>query len=212
MPYEILAGATAAVDFIAAIDPGDGQTRRARLHNSWDAIHAHEARLLASLEAGLADLAPEVEIHSRAQSRTPTLLLTLQNRSTRDAYEFLAARKVLAPAGSFYAYEPFRRLEPTTTAACGSGSRHTAPRTTSAACLTGSRTSLPLAACVLVVHRALTSCVGTDSDARVPLACHSRDQPRWKSAEIARIAGTEANVLMKIASRERVTARSYLTA
>lgn len=111
LPYEILSGATAAVDFIAAIDPGDGQTRRARLHNSWDAIHAHEARLLASLEAGLADLAPEVEIHSRAQSRTPTLLLTLRNRSTRDAYEFLSTRKVLAPAGSFYAYEPFRRLE-----------------------------------------------------------------------------------------------------
>ena len=28
----------------------------------------------------------------------------------QDAYEFLAARDVLAPAGSFYAMEPFRAL------------------------------------------------------------------------------------------------------
>ena len=31
LPYEILAGATAAVDFLAAIDPGTGTTRRERL-------------------------------------------------------------------------------------------------------------------------------------------------------------------------------------
>jgi selenocysteine lyase/cysteine desulfurase len=49
-------------------------------------------------------------IHSRAADRTPTLLLTLPGRRTWDAYEFLAGLDVLAPAGSFYAYEPFRRL------------------------------------------------------------------------------------------------------
>jgi selenocysteine lyase/cysteine desulfurase len=51
-----------------------------------------------------------VVVHSRAAHRTPTLLLSLPGRKTRDAYEFLATRNVLAPAGQFYAYEPYRRL------------------------------------------------------------------------------------------------------
>jgi selenocysteine lyase/cysteine desulfurase len=34
----------------------------------------------------------------------------LPGRRTWAAYEFLAGRDVLAPAGSFYAYEAFRRL------------------------------------------------------------------------------------------------------
>jgi selenocysteine lyase/cysteine desulfurase len=49
-------------------------------------------------------------VHSRAADRTPTLLLTMPGRRTWDAYEFLATRKIVAPAGSFYAYEPFTRL------------------------------------------------------------------------------------------------------
>ncbi len=44
-------------------------------------------------------------------SRTPTLLVTLPGRKTWDAYNYLLTRNVLAPAGSFYAYEPFRRLD-----------------------------------------------------------------------------------------------------
>ena len=63
-----------------------------------------------ALEAGLAELGDAVVVHSRAADRTPTLLLTLPGRATADAYAFLHARGVLAPAGSFYAYEPFRRL------------------------------------------------------------------------------------------------------
>jgi len=51
-----------------------------------------------------------VVVHSRAGERTPTLLLSLPGRRTWDAYQFLATRGVLAPAGSFYAYETFRRL------------------------------------------------------------------------------------------------------
>ncbi|WP_426513585.1 cysteine desulfurase-like protein [Dactylosporangium sp. McL0621] len=108
LPYEIMAGATAAVDFIAGLAPGGTTDRRERLRHSWHAVEVHETRLLRLLEAGLAEL--DVVVHSRAAERTPTLLLTLPGRRTWDAFEFLAARDVLAPAGSFYAYEPFRRL------------------------------------------------------------------------------------------------------
>jgi cysteine desulfurase family protein (TIGR01976 family) len=110
LPYEIMAGATAAVDFLAAIAPGAGADRRARLAASYAAIEEHEARLLRRLEDGLAALGAAVTVHSRSAARTPTLLLTFAGRKTWDAFQFLARRDVLAPAGSFYAYEPFRRL------------------------------------------------------------------------------------------------------
>lgn len=108
LPYEILAGATAAVDFLAALAPGQATERREQLAASVAAIDAHETRLRVAIEDGLAEL--PVVVHSRAARRTPTLLLTLPGRRSWDAYQFLATRDVLAPAGSFYAYEPFRRL------------------------------------------------------------------------------------------------------
>ncbi len=110
LPYELMAGAAAAVDFLAGIAPGSATTRRERLRASFHAIHQHETALRARLEAGLAALSPRVVVHSRAAARTPTLFLTLPGRRTQEASAFLAARGVHAPAGSFYALEPFRRL------------------------------------------------------------------------------------------------------
>lgn len=109
LPYEMLAGATAAVDFLAAIDPGDATTRRERLRRAFAAIDVHELSLRQRLEAGLRTL-PGVVVHSNAARRTPTLLVSLPGRRCRDAYEMLATRDVLAPSGQFYAYEPYRRL------------------------------------------------------------------------------------------------------
>jgi cysteine desulfurase family protein (TIGR01976 family) len=110
LPYEIMAGATAAVDFLAAIAPGAGATRRARLAGSFAAIDAHETGLRGVVEAGLAAFGPKMVLHSRAAERTPTLFCSLPGRTAWDAYEFLGGRDVLAPAGSFYAHEAFRRL------------------------------------------------------------------------------------------------------
>ncbi len=45
-----------------------------------------------------------------AERRTPTTFLTMPGRSTQEAAELLASRDVLAPSGTFYAYEPARRL------------------------------------------------------------------------------------------------------
>lgn len=110
LPYETLAGATAAVDFLASIAPGSGPSRRERLAASLHAAHEHEDHLCRRIEAGVAKLDPGVEIHSRAADRTPTLLFTIEGRQMRDAYHFLAERGVLAPAGTFYAHEVFRTL------------------------------------------------------------------------------------------------------
>lgn len=107
LPYELLAGTTAAVDFLASLAAGD--SRRARVTAAMRAIESHEDTLRAEIERGLARL-PGVTVHSRARARTPTLLVTFEQRSAADAYGFLAQRDVNAPAGSFYALEASRRL------------------------------------------------------------------------------------------------------
>ncbi|MBX3195660.1 MAG: cysteine desulfurase-like protein [Microbacteriaceae bacterium] len=109
LPYEIMAGATAAVDVLAGIAPGGASGRRERLRSSLRAIDEHELRLRGIIEEGLAEL-PGVTLWSRAGRRTPTLLITVEGRDANDAYAFLAQRDVLAPAGSFYAMEPFQAL------------------------------------------------------------------------------------------------------
>jgi cysteine desulfurase family protein (TIGR01976 family) len=107
LPYELLAGTAAAVDFLASL--GAGERRRARLAAAMSAIEAHEDELRVEIEDGLTQL-PGVILHSRACDRTPTLLITFEGRAAGDAYEFLAGRGVNVPAGSFYALEASRRL------------------------------------------------------------------------------------------------------
>ncbi|MFF0838190.1 MULTISPECIES: cysteine desulfurase-like protein [unclassified Streptomyces] len=111
LPYEILAGAAAAVDFLAELDPGTGASRRERLTRSLGSTHEHELTLRARLEEGLESLGDAVTLHSKASDRTPTLLMTVEGRDAREAQAHLAARGVVAPAGSFYAYEPFTALK-----------------------------------------------------------------------------------------------------
>ncbi len=108
LPYELLAGTTAAVDFLAAIGPGGGETRRGDLVAAFAAIEEHEDALRLRLEAGLHDLG--ATLYSRAAQRTPTLLFTFDGRDSTELYRFLAARGVDAPAGSFYAIEASRAL------------------------------------------------------------------------------------------------------
>ncbi len=109
LPYEVLAGTTAAVDFLAGLLGRPHGDRREAVLASMAAVEDHEDALRTDLEQQLADL-PGVVLHARARARTPTLLMTLTDRSVSDASRFLAARGVYAPAGTFYAPEPAQRL------------------------------------------------------------------------------------------------------
>ena len=73
------------------------------------AMHEHEEGLRTRIENGLAEL-PGLRVRSRAAVRTPTLLVTFDDRDPVDAHRFLAERRVSAPSGSFYALEASRRL------------------------------------------------------------------------------------------------------
>ncbi|MGY1660343.1 cysteine desulfurase-like protein [Geodermatophilus sp. SYSU D00705] len=108
LPYELLAGTTAAVDFLAGLGGPEGN-RRARLEAGMAALEEHEDRLRERIEDGVGAL-PGVTLRSRARHRTPTLLMTFAGRDAADAYRFLAERGVNAPAGSFYAIEASRWL------------------------------------------------------------------------------------------------------
>ncbi|WP_405889558.1 cysteine desulfurase-like protein [Streptomyces sp. NBC_00133] len=109
LPYEILAGAAAAVDFLATLGPHHDGSRRVRLVSAFAALEGHEDTLRLRIEQGLRDF-EAITVHSRAPERTPTLLLTIEGRSTLDAYHYLADRGIDAPSGSFYALEASRRL------------------------------------------------------------------------------------------------------
>ncbi len=108
LPYELMAGTTAAIDFLADLSGGGGD-RRQRLLTSLAAVGRHEDELRDAIEAGLRQL-PGATIYSRAQQRTPTLLVTFAEHNPAHISAFLAERGVNAPAGSFYAYEPARHL------------------------------------------------------------------------------------------------------
>ena len=108
LPYELLAGTTAAVDFLAGLGDGTG-TRRERLLAAMALLERYEDGLREHLEAGLAEL-PGVHLRSRAAHRTPTLLLTFDGHAAADAFRYLAERGVNAPAGHFYAIEASRWL------------------------------------------------------------------------------------------------------
>jgi cysteine desulfurase family protein (TIGR01976 family) len=108
LPYELMAGTTAAVDVIAGL-AGTGGDRRSRVVEAMTLVEEHEDRLRQRIEAEIATL-PGVTLRSRAAVRTPTLLLTFDDRPAADVYLALGERGVNAPAGSFYALEASRHL------------------------------------------------------------------------------------------------------
>jgi cysteine desulfurase family protein (TIGR01976 family) len=108
LPFELLAGTTAAIDFLADLVPSTG-TRRIRLAQSMKALEEHETILLKRLEDGLKEKAV---IHgSPHRDRTPTSLFTPKGIPPATAYKELALRGINAPSGTFYAIECARWLK-----------------------------------------------------------------------------------------------------
>ncbi len=112
LPYELMAGTTAAIDFLADLAPQGvpaKASRRERLQASIAAIEQYENDLRARIEDVLVQL-PGTHVYSVAERRTPTLLATFDSHDPAEISGSLAERGINAPAGSFYAYEPAHRL------------------------------------------------------------------------------------------------------
>ncbi len=108
LPYELLAGTTAAIDFIAGLASEAGE-RRTRVLESMRAVEEHEARLLRRLLDGLAEI-PGARAYGEPARRTPTAYFTLTGAEPRDVHAHLASLGVNAPASHFYAVEASRWL------------------------------------------------------------------------------------------------------
>jgi cysteine desulfurase family protein (TIGR01976 family) len=106
LPYEMLAGVTAAVDFIAAL-ASDASDRRAQVVESMQHVEAYEDELFERLLSGLA-ATPGVRTYGHPARRTPTVLFSVEGVDSARVYEALAAKGVNAPASSFYALEASR--------------------------------------------------------------------------------------------------------
>jgi cysteine desulfurase family protein (TIGR01976 family) len=106
LPYELLAGVTAAIDVLADLVPGDEGTlsRRERIVRSMTALEEYEDDLHARMRSGLESI-PGVRCYNHAPLRTPTELFSVDGVPSVEVYRGLAERGVNAPAGSFYAIE-----------------------------------------------------------------------------------------------------------
>lgn len=91
LPYELLAGATAAVEFIESL-------------GGMGVVAEHEDALAERLLAELGEV-PGVTVHGAPARRSPTVLLTLAGQAPQETSTALLEHGVVAPAGSFYALE-----------------------------------------------------------------------------------------------------------
>ena len=109
--HEGIAGAAAAVDFIAGL--GDHATRpgapgpgdlRARLGSAFALLERRAASLLRRLEDGLRALEPVTVYGPASGLRTPTLAFTIEGRDAGEAARWLADERALFLShGDFYA-------------------------------------------------------------------------------------------------------------
>ncbi|CAA9365014.1 MAG: Cysteine desulfurase [uncultured Nocardioidaceae bacterium] len=106
LPYELLAGTTAAVDVIAGLDP-DATDRRSRVLGAMRMVEEHEDRLFEKLLDGLRAI-PAVRLHGSPARRTPTAYFSVEGCSGREVHQHLASVGVNAPASHFYAVEASR--------------------------------------------------------------------------------------------------------
>ncbi|HEV2375081.1 MAG TPA: cysteine desulfurase-like protein [Streptosporangiaceae bacterium] len=108
-PFADLAGVTAAVAHLAALDPAATGDRRTRLLASMAAAQRHEEALFQVLLDGLAVL-PGVTLYGKAPCRTATAYFTVAGHTPAEVAAYLAQRKVNVWSGHNYAWELTAKL------------------------------------------------------------------------------------------------------
>ena len=107
--HEGIAGAAAAVDFLASLAPGP--TRRGRLHAGLRQLHERSDPLIRQLWNGLREIG-RVHLYGppSGTARTPTIAFTLNGVPSIEVAEKLAKRGVFLSHGDFYAMTVVERL------------------------------------------------------------------------------------------------------
>ena len=109
LPYELMAGCTATIDYIANLVQSNFPTRRERIIHSMQELEKYEEKLFRYMESEI-DSLPGIKTYGHAANRTPTIYFNLAGVEGVQVYKHLAKLKVNAPAGNFYALEVSRAL------------------------------------------------------------------------------------------------------
>jgi cysteine desulfurase family protein (TIGR01976 family) len=107
--HEGIAGAAAAVDFLASLAPG--ATRRECLRAALEQLHERGDTLIAQLWNGLREI-KRVRLYGPplGEARTPTIAFTVDDVPSIEMAEKLAERGVFLSHGDFYAMTVVERL------------------------------------------------------------------------------------------------------
>ena len=107
--FEAIAGTRAAVDFLAGI--GDGDTRRDRLVQAFDAMHERQQALMEQMWLGLSAIRG-VSTYGPlpTEARTSTVSFTVEGVSTVTVAQALAEQAVFVSHGDFYATTVIEQL------------------------------------------------------------------------------------------------------
>ena len=109
LPYELMAGSVAAIDYISNLAPGSATSRREKIVNSMHALEAYEDELLEYMESSLKALSG-ITLYGHAKKRTPTLYFSFKGFESAEIYKAMAKKSVTLPASNFYALETSRKL------------------------------------------------------------------------------------------------------
>ena len=109
LPYELMAGVSASIDYLTTLDDQATGTRRERLVKSLNSLEEYEQSLFDYLVKALTTL-PGITIYSKAKHHTPTAYFNFKGVDAAELYKFMATKKVNLPAHNFYALEVSRAL------------------------------------------------------------------------------------------------------
>lgn len=111
--HEGIAGASAAVDFLASLAPG--ATRRERLGAAFEHLHERGAAAITQMWKGLSEIEC-VRLYGPppGAARTPTIAFTVDGMPSIEVAKKLAERGVFLSHGDFYAMTVVERLGQTT--------------------------------------------------------------------------------------------------
>ncbi len=109
LPYELMAGVSASIDYVAALDSSATGSRRERIVKSITLLEEYEQDLFKYMQDQLA-LLPSITLYGKAKDRTPTAYFNFAGVDGGDVYKFMATKKVNLPAHNFYAVEVSRAL------------------------------------------------------------------------------------------------------
>src|ERR1700730_5584804 len=107
--HEAIAGAAAAVDFLASFAPGP--TRRGKLHAAFQQLHERGDALITQLWNGLREIG-RVRLYGPPPdaTRTPTIAFTVNDVPSIEVAKKLAERGIFLSHGDFYAMTVVERL------------------------------------------------------------------------------------------------------